>query len=635
MSVYYETDYRIRVLIRDAHNDRWEVPAYLRPISLDPPASSAANTLYTFMKDDGNGNFGFIIRRASTDTVLFNTYDYADDFVYSDRYIQLTSSLPAEHALYGLGERATSLRVPHGTYTMWNADNYTQYQEDGRLNMYGSHPAYWQLERGSDAGNAHAVLLYNSNQMDIIVANNTITYRITGGIIDLSVLLGPTPADVANQYTELVGRPQLPPRWSLGWHTCRWGIPSVAYAREMVDAYRAGGFPLDVVWHDIDYMSYYFDFTFDSARFDATDLATFNQYLATNNLHHVYIIDPGIPSLLTLPNSTAPYLPYQQGTASDLFIRHPANDSYLYACVWPSVPVVFPDFSHPAALDWWTEQIVQWSSSVGLPDGLWLDMNELSSFVNGELPSDGCVSYAGPTWSNITLANVNTTIDHRAVPHPPVSSPTDIPALPYVPGGLNPSTKSVNVSAHMQLSQFFNVHNLYGQLEQRITRLALQQLRSQNASQPSARAFTLSRATFLGSGSQGSSWTGDHDGGWKDLRQQVVMIQQMGLHGVTMVGSDLCGLGALDEVNGDGGAEVCTRWLQAGALFPFARLHYQDFNPSHHREPYAWPEPACQHDAASAAVALLVAQLPQHADNRCELDGRTVVETRVVRLRGR
>ena len=597
MSVYYETAYRLRIIIRDANSERWEVPASLRATTLDPPASypSDLSALYTFSKEkDGDGNFGFIIHRADTNFVVFNSYAYAEEFVYSERYIQLRSALPAEHVLFGLGERATSLRVPHGSYTMWNADNYTQYQEEGRLNMYGSHPAYWQLERGGDGGNAHAVVLYNSNQMDIVVDNSTITYRITGGIIDLSILLGPTPADVANQYTELVGRPHLPPLWSLGWHTCRWGIPSVAYAREMVEAYRAGKYPLDVVWHDIDYMSYYFDFTFDATRFDTADLAAFNQYLSTNRLRHVYIVDPGIPALLTLPNSTAPYLPYQQGSASQLFIRHPANDSYLYACVWPSVPVVFPDFSHPAALDWWVQQIDQWSGSVGLPDGLWLDMNELSSFVDGELPGDGCLNhtYAGPVWSTITLTNITTAVDPKAVAHSPVSSSTDIPPLPYVPGGLNPSAKSVNVSAHLALSQFFNVHNLFGQLEQRTTRLALQQLQSRNASQRPTRAFTLSRATFLGSGSQGSSWTGDHDGGWNDLRQQVVMIQQMGLHGVTMVGSDLCGLGALDEVNGDGGAEVCARWLQAGALFPFARLHYQDFDTSHHREPYAWPEPA-------------------------------------------
>ena len=604
VSVYYETAYRLRIIIRDATTARWEVPAYLRATSLDPPSSDYASarsdfaTLYVFTKPPRGDGFGFIVRRASTNAILFNTDEYAEQFVYSERYIQLTSALPVDHALFGLGERATSLRVPHGVYTMWNADNYTQYAEEGRLNMYGSHPAYWQLERGTReddeaSGSAHAVVLYNSNQMDIVVANDTITYRVTGGIIDLSILLGPTPADVASQYTELVGRPHLPPMWALGWHTCRWGIPSVAYARDMVEAYRAGGFPLDVVWHDIDYMSYYFDFTFDTQRFAAADLAAFNQYLAASHLRHVYIVDPGIPALLTLPGSTAPYLPYVQGSAGELFIRHPANDSFLYACVWPSVPVVFPDFSRAETVDWWRQQIEQWTGGVGLPDGLWLDMNELSSFVNGELPPDGCLNhtYAGPAWSTITLTNVSTQVDPKATAHPRVSSPTDIPALPYVPGGLDGSTKTINVSAHLQLSQFFNVHNLFGQLEQRATRLALQQLRAQNGSQP-LRAFTLSRATFLGSGSQGSSWTGDHDGGWKDLRQQVVMIQQMGLHGVTMVGSDLCGLGALDEVNGDGGAEVCTRWLQAGALFPFARLHYQDFNTSHHREPYAWPEPA-------------------------------------------
>ena len=381
VSVYYDTEYRLRIIIRDALHTRWEVPSYLRPTSLDPPASSpAASTLYEFSPDEApDGGFGFIVRRADTSRVVFNTVLYADEFVYSERYIALRSALPDDHALYGLGERATSLRLQHGTYTMWNADNYTQYSEEGRLNMYGSHPAYWQLERG-DGGNAHAVLLYNSNQMDVVLSNTSIEYRITGGIIDLSILLGPTPADVAAQYTELVGRPHLPPRWALGWHTCRWGIPSVGYAREMVDAYRGGGYPLDVVWHDIDYMSYFFDFTFDTTRFATTDLAAFNAYLAANNLRHVYIVDPGIPALLTLPSSPTPYQPYQRGKDGQLFIRHPANDSFLYACVWPSVPVVFPDFSHPAALGWWMDAIDGWTGGVGLPDGVVVGYERVEQF---------------------------------------------------------------------------------------------------------------------------------------------------------------------------------------------------------------------------------------------------------------
>ena len=589
MSVYFETEYRVRVLIRDANSSRWEVPSDIRPLlSQGPPTSIPSSLLYEFQPVDIDTRFGFYIRRAGGGPNLFDTA--TSHLFYAPQYLELTSSLQPGHFLYGLGERNASLRLQSGNYTLWNADNYTQPQ----INMYGSHPAYFSLN--PDDAFAHAVVLVNSNEMGVELTDAAITFRITGGVIDLYFLLGPTPQAVVDQYTELVGRPYLNPLWSLGWHTCRWGFSSLNYTMAVVDGYLREGIPLDVVWHDIDYMHFYFDFTFDPQRFATDDLRAFNAFLDAHGMRHVYIVDPGIPALALLPDNVTVYQPYAQGKEAGVFIRHPANDSLLYACVWPSVPVVFPDFTHPAALQWWTTQIQQWTAAVGLPAGLWLDMNEISSFVPGQLPAgySSCEAFGfrGPDWSNITMAGAHATTDTAAVGHAPVSSPSDIALPQYLPGGLDPNLKSINVSSILHASQFYNLHNLFGLYEQRASRMALEALQTDASTGRANRSFTLSRATFLGSGAQGASWTGDHDGQWEDLKVQVRMFQQMGLHGVTMIGSDLCGLGGLAEVDGDGGAEVCTRWVQLGALSPFARMHYQDWVETRHREPYAWAEPA-------------------------------------------
>ena len=593
MSVYYETPYRCRVLIRDAANDRWEVPSDLRGVSTDPPSSAPADSLYIFGDEpSADGGAAFSVERTSAEAV-FNTRDL--HLYFTQQYIEISSQLPAGHFLYGFGERNQSLRLPPASYTLWNADNFTQAQ----VNMYGSHPAYWSLNPND--GTAHAVVLYNSNQLQVDISSTQITYRTTGGVLDFYFLLGPTPADVAAQYTELVGRPFLPPMWALGFHTCRWGFENVSYTREVVEGYLREDLPLDVVWNDIDYMQFYFDFTFDPQRFDVDDLKAFNDFLTAHGMHHVYIVDPGIPALLSLPGAQgAAYSPYVDGNAAQVFIRHPANDSLLYTCVWPSVPVVFPDFTHPNTQDWWTAQIQAWTQAVGLPSGLWLDMNEISSFVPGQLPVNfsSCIpltaTITGPAWSNITLAGPNATaqVDPAAVGHAAVSSASDIPQPPYLPGGLDPNLKSINTSAIQYASQFYNLHNLFGYYEQRATRQALEQLQAASSSGQRTRSFTLSRATFLGSGSQGASWTGDHEGRWGDLGVQVRMFMQMGLHGVTMIGSDLCGLMDLDETDGDGGAEACARWLQLGALSPFMRMHYQEWDTGRNREPWALPEPA-------------------------------------------
>ena len=62
------------------------------------------------------------------------------------------------------------------------------------------------------------MLLLNSNGMDVVVGEDRASFRATGGVLDLFVLLGPTPRDVLAQLAAVVGRPALPPFWSLGFH---------------------------------------------------------------------------------------------------------------------------------------------------------------------------------------------------------------------------------------------------------------------------------------------------------------------------------------------------------------------------------------------------------------------------------
>lgn len=70
-----------------------------------------------------------------------------------------------------------------------------------------------------------------------------LTYRLIGGVLDLYVFLGPTPNDVVRQYTEVVGKPFLPPYWSLGYHQCRFGYGSTERTREVWQRTREAGIP--------------------------------------------------------------------------------------------------------------------------------------------------------------------------------------------------------------------------------------------------------------------------------------------------------------------------------------------------------------------------------------------------------
>lgn len=87
-------------------------------------------------------------------------------------------------------------------------------------NLYGTHPFYIAVE---DAYNAMGFFFLNSNGMDINVQPDpSLTFITIGGIIDFYIYMGPTPADIVRQHTDVVGKSFLPPYFTLGFHLCRW-----------------------------------------------------------------------------------------------------------------------------------------------------------------------------------------------------------------------------------------------------------------------------------------------------------------------------------------------------------------------------------------------------------------------------
>ncbi|KAG1681996.1 Lysosomal alpha-glucosidase [Nymphon striatum] len=439
--------------------------------------------------------------------------------IFSDQFLQLSTKLPSDN-IYGLGEHIGSLKhsVKWKRFVLFASDQ-PPYPDKS---LYGSHPFYLNME---NSGNSHGVLLFNSNAMEVILQPMpALTYRTLGGILDFYITLGPTPNDVISQYTDLIGKPMIPPYWGLGFNLCRYNYGSVERTREIWMRNREFGIPFDVQWNDIDYMSKKRDFTYDLVKYKT--LPQFVKEVHEAEMRYVTIIDPAISA--NQPNGTYP--PYDDGVAMDIFVKD-INGKILLGKVWPDGPSAFPDFTNIETYKYWGKQIKMFHNKIAI-DGAWIDMNEPSNFVVGSI-------YGCPK--------------DNPLENPPYLPPMDHGTL---------AGKTLCMSSQQKLSSHYNVHNLYGLTETIATNLALKNL--------GKRPFIISRSTFVGTGKYGGHWTGDIQSNWYQMKMSIASILNFNMYGVPLVGADICGFA------GDTTHDLCQRWMELGAFYPFSRNHNDD-----------------------------------------------------------
>lgn len=86
-----------------------------------------------------------------------------------------------------------------------------------------------------------------------------------------------------------IGKPAIPPFWSLGFHQSRWGYDSVDTLNDILSQYEGLGLPLDTIWSDIDYMMDFQDFTVDTDNFPLDAMRKI-----TEKYRYVPIVDAGV-----------------------------------------------------------------------------------------------------------------------------------------------------------------------------------------------------------------------------------------------------------------------------------------------------------------------------------------------------
>uniref|UniRef100_H2YDF7 P-type domain-containing protein n=1 Tax=Ciona savignyi TaxID=51511 RepID=H2YDF7_CIOSA len=568
LDVSFDTEARLHIKFYDAANERFEVPL---PIN-GADATAPADPLYDiqFFNDP---SFYFQVIKKSTGTVLLDTS--LGGLTFSDQFLQIATRLPSTTLHF-------FLKISHfpsyqhnfdwESFGMWARDQ----PPDPGANLYGTHPFYISME---DDGNSHGVLFLNSNAQDVTTTPAPgLVYRTIGGVLDMYVFLGPEPNRVVEQYNTAIGTPFLPPYWSLGFQLCRYGYGDLNTVKETVARMDAYDIPLvrhkhkkliklliyskdikfycfyshiqDVQYGDIDYMDEQRDFTYDTSNY--AGLRDYVRELQAGGKHYVIILgelhlshwdmtDPCI----TQDDPPGTYPAYDDGASMNVFVT--TSDGFTPASgkVWPPGKCAFPDYTNPDTETWWTDQCMDFHKTINF-DGLWIvihyylpckyiilmfpqDMNEPANFVTGS--TEGCASnnlnnppYMPKIWGNV-LAEKTMCPDHRH-----------------------------------KLGNHYDVHNLYGWSQSNVT------IKSAVAS-TGKRPFVISRSTFVGSGQWAAHWLGDNNADWHDLRMSIIGMLEFNMFGIPYVGADICGF------NGSPSEELCERWMELGAFYPFSRNH--------------------------------------------------------------
>lgn len=429
------------------------------------------------------------------------------------KFIAVAKKLGFSEHFYGLGEKAARLDKRRSSFVNWNSD--TPGYKEGTDPIYQTIPFYIGLENG----NAYGIFFDNSYRSYFDFGKSSqqrMWFGAEGGELNYYFFHGPAISKILGRYADLTGRMPLPPLWALGNQQSRWSYYPDTMVEQVVREYRQRDLPLDVIHLDIDYMSGYRSFTWDTRRFP--DPRGLIEKLGKQGVKVVTIVDPGIkhqPVAATAARITSirpelepqdqRYYVFDQGLERNFFQRRKNGDLFIPR-VWPG-DSVFVDYTLPEARTWWGDLHRAYTDH-GVA-GIWTDMNEPADFVDQ------------------TGKNQIDVVSH------------------------DEGEKSTHAKNR----------NTFALLMARATYEGLERL------QPDRRPYVITRAGYAGVQRYSTMWTGDTNSTWEAHALSIPMFQSLGLSGQPFVGADVGGF------MGRASGELLVRSYQVSFLAPFCRNH--------------------------------------------------------------
>lgn len=164
----------------------------------------------------------------------------------SDGKTEIELYTTAKGSFYGAGERGHKLNLRGDTLVMYNRQNYGYTGSDPRISQMN---ITMPLFLSSDG----FALVFDDYARAELVTGNPIKYITENPrAVSYYFVNGPsTLADVTEQLTSLTGRQPLPPLWSLGYITSKYGYQTQDETLGVVDTLKTAGYPLDGIVLDL------------------------------------------------------------------------------------------------------------------------------------------------------------------------------------------------------------------------------------------------------------------------------------------------------------------------------------------------------------------------------------------------
>lgn len=306
----------------------------------------------TFEDENGKeltGSFGkslgrFLLNQLSavtTDTVgEFGVSKSGSAYEESKTFTGMQLRLNVGEDVYGFGERFGAFVKNGQSIDIWNQDGGTSSGQS-----YKNVPFYFTT-------NGYGVLVNNRGHVSFEVGSeNTeaVQFSVPGESLDFLVFYGPTPKEILNRYTALVGRPANVPAWSYGlWLTTSF---TTKYDEKTVNSMIDGMFdrdiPLGVFHYDCFWMREFLwtDFEWDE-RFFKNQKDTLKRLHSDKKLHVCAWVNPYLGQRGNL---------FKEAKAKGYLVLKP-NGEVWQSDLWQA-GMGLVDFTNPDARQWYKNHI--------------------------------------------------------------------------------------------------------------------------------------------------------------------------------------------------------------------------------------------------------------------------------------